>query len=200
MSGVKTKCAPSLFHAAQWSDIDWHKCEQGVKKLQRRIVKAWQERRYGKVKYLQYLLTHSFEARALAVKRVTSNKGGKTAGVDKVRWFTPSSKVKAVVSLKKRGYRPKPLKRVFIEKSNGKKRPLGIPTMKDRAMQALYLMALEPLAETTADWNSYGFRRERCTADAIDALHRLLSTRFSPQWMLEGDIKGCFDQIGRAHV
>lgn len=126
---------------------------------------------------------------------MTSNKGGNTSGVDKVRWSTPNSKMKAVQSLKKRGYRPLPLKRVFIEKSNGKKRPLGIPTMKDRAMQSLYLMALEPIAETAADGNSYGFRRKRSTADAVDALHRLLSRNDSPKWILEGDIKGCFDHI-----
>jgi RNA-directed DNA polymerase len=195
MDGVKTKCASSLSCKLYWSDTDWNKCEAGVKKLQRRIVKAWQEKKYGKVKSLQHLLTNSFEAKALAVKRVTSNKGGNTSGVDKIRWSTPNSKMKAVQSLKKRGYRPLPLKRVFIEKSNGKKRPLGIPTMKDRAMQSLYLMALEPVAETTADGNSYGFRRKRCTADAIDALHRLLSRSYSPQWILEGDIKGCFDHI-----
>jgi len=194
-NGVKTKCASSLSPSSDWSAIDWKKCESGVKKLQRRIVKAWQEKRYGKVKSLQHLLTNSFEAKALAVKRVTSNKGGQTSGVDKVRWSTPNSKMKAVHSLKKRGYHPLPLKRVFIEKSNGKKRPLGIPTMKDRAMQALYLMALEPIAETAADANSYGFRRKRSTADAIDALHRLLCQRYSPQWILEGDIKGCFDHI-----
>ncbi|GHU55926.1 group II intron reverse transcriptase/maturase [Bacteroidia bacterium] len=195
MDGVKTKCASSLSCMLHWSDIDWNKCESGVKKLQRRIVKAWQEKEYGKVKSLQYLLTNSFEAKALAVKRVTSNKGGNTSGVDKVRWSTPNSKVKAVQSLKKRGYRPLPFKRVFIEKGNGKKRPLGIPTMKDRAMQSLYLMALEPIAETVADGNSYGFRRKRSTADAVDALHRLLSRSYSPQWILEGDIKGCFDHI-----
>jgi RNA-directed DNA polymerase len=195
MDGVKTRCASSLSCKQYWSDIDWNKCEWGVKKLQRRIVKAWQEKRYGKVKSLQHLLTNSFEAKALAVKRVTSNKGGQTSGVDKVRWSTPNSKMKAVHSLKKRGYHPLPLKRVFIEKTGGKKRPLGIPTMKDRAMQALFLMALEPIAETAADANSYGFRRKRSTADAIDALHRLLCQRYSPQWILEGDIKGCFDHI-----
>ena len=166
-----------------------------MRKLQQRIVKAQKEKRYGKVKALQRLLVTSFDAKALAVKRVTSNKGKRTAGVDKVKWTTPASKFKATTSLKRRGYKPKPLKRVFIEKSNGKKRPLGIPTMKDRAMQALYLMALEPVTETMADGNSYGFRRHRSTADAIDALHRLLSRRNSPKWILEGDIKGCFDNI-----
>jgi RNA-directed DNA polymerase len=166
-----------------------------VKKLQARIVKAQQEKRYGKVKCLQRILVTSFDAKALAVKRVTSNNGKRTAGVDKIKWTTATIKFKAVLSLKRKGYKPKPLKRVYIDKSNGKKRPLGIPTMQDRAMQALYLMALEPVTETKADGNSYGFRRKRSTADAVDALHRLLSRKCSPEWILEGDIKGCFDHI-----
>jgi len=166
-----------------------------VKKLQARIVKAQKEKRYGKVKALQRILVTSFDAKALAVKRVTSNKGKRTAGVDNVKWTTPTARFKAIATLKRKGYKPKPLKRVYIEKSNGKKRPLGIPTMHDRAMQALYLMALEPVIETMADPNSYGFRRKRSTADAIDALHRLLCKKSAPQWILEGDIKGCFDHI-----
>ena len=194
-NGVQTKCASSHLPVRNWTAIQWADCEHRVKKLQARIVKAQQEKRYEKVKYLQRILVTSFDAKALAVKRVTSNKGKRTAGVDKVKWTTPEAKFKAIVSLKRKGYKPKPLKRVYIEKSNGKKRPLGIPTMQDRAMQALYLMALEPVTETRADGNSYGFRRKRSTADAIDALHRLLSRKCSPEWILEGDIKGCFDHI-----
>lgn len=92
-----------------------------------------------------------FYAKALAVKRVTSNKGKNTSGVDKQLWDSPKRKYKAIGELRRRGYHPQPLRRVHIKKKNGKLRPLGIPTMKDRAMQALYLMALEPIAETTGD-------------------------------------------------
>ena len=163
MNEIRTSCAPTDQTISSWESIDWTKCELEVRKLQARIVKAQKEGRYGKVKALQWLLTHSFAAKALAVKRVTSNKGKNTSGVDKVLWSTPIAKANAITELKRRDYNPMPLKRVNIRKSNGKLRPLGIPTMKDRAMQALYLMALDPVAETTADNHSYGFRKERCT-------------------------------------
>lgn len=198
MNEVKTKCASSRRGRPKgaWNSMDWDKLQAVVRKLQARIVKAQKEKRYNKVKALQRILTTSFAAKALAVKRVTSNKGKRTAGVDNIKWTTQAQKLEAVASLKRRGYKPLPLKRVYIAKSNGKKRPLGIPTMKDRAMQALYLMALEPVTETTADPNSYGFRRYRSTADAIDALHIMFSHQPNPpQWVLEGDIKGCFDNI-----
>ena len=195
MNEIRTSCAPTDQTISNWESIDWNKCELEVRKLQARIVKAQKEGRYGKVKALQWLLTHSFAAKALAVKRVTSNKGKNTSGVDKVLWSTSIAKANAITELKRRNYNPMPLKRVNIRKSNGKLRPLGIPTMKDRAMQALYLMALDPVAETTADNHSYGFRRERCTGDAIHQCYINLSKESSPQWILEGDIKGCFDHI-----
>ena len=195
MNEIKTSCAPTDQKWETWEDIDWNKCQHWVRKLQARIVKAQKEGKHNKVKALQWMLTHSFYAKALAVKRVTSNKGSKTSGVDKVIWSTSNIKFLEIVKLKRRGYQPQPLKRVNIKKSNGKLRPLGIPTMKDRAMQALYLMALEPVSETTADSNSYGFRKERSTADAIAQSFNVLSKNFSAQWILEADIKGCFDHI-----
>ena len=155
MNEINLSCAPADRRQwNNWTDIDWVRCEAAVQKLQGRIVKAQKEGRPGKVKALQWTLTHSFYAKALAVKRVTSNKGKNTAGVDKVLWTTPNAKMGAVADLKRRGYNPQPLRRVHIKKSNGKLRPLGIPTMKDRAMQALYLMALNPLAETTGRCDS----------------------------------------------
>jgi len=143
-----------------WHSIDWESAYRNVCRLQARIVKAIQAGRWGKAKALQHLLTHSFSGKALAVRRVTENQGKRTPGVDRKTWDTPEEKATAVQTLRQRGYSPLPLRRVYIPKNNGKMRPLGIPTMKDRAMQALHLQALDPIAETTADPNSYGFRKE----------------------------------------
>jgi RNA-directed DNA polymerase len=192
---VDSSMCASSDQATPWDQIDWPKCERQVWRLQARIVKATRESRWNKVKALQRLLTHSFSGKALAVKRVTDNQGKRTPGVDRVTWTTPAAKLKALGSLQRRGYRPRPLRRVYIPKANGKQRPLGIPVMYDRAMQALYLLALEPIAETTADPNSYGFRPERSTADALQQCFQALGRGCSPQWVLEGDIKGCYDHI-----
>ena len=184
-------------HFDKWQLIDWEQAIRIVKKLQRRIVKAVKAGNWKKVRDLQRLLNNSTAAKALAVRRVTENKGKRTAGIDKVLWQTPESKAKAISNLASKGYKAKPVRRVKIRKTNGKWRPLGIPTMKDRAMQALYLLALDPVSETLADWNSYGFRPFRSCADAIRRCYRLLYRKESPTWILEGDIKGCFGNISR---
>ncbi len=194
MNAEQSACASSA-NESQWCQIDWGQCERQVRRLQARIVKATRERRWSKVKSLQWLLTHSFAAKALAVKRVTENQGKETPGVDGVIWKPPEAKYRAIGLLRRHGYRPQPLRRVYIPKANGKLRPLGIPTMKDRAMQALHLLALEPVAETLADPNSYGFRPARATADAIEQSFKLLSRDSAPTWVMEGDIQGCFDNI-----
>ena len=134
--------------SATWSDIIWQKVESNVYRLQMRIAKAARENSPNKVKALQWLLTHSLEAKLLAVKKVISSKGAKTPGVDGKLYRTNTEKMQLALSLKQRGYKAQPLKRVHIPKSNGKTRALGIPTLRDRAMQALYLMAVEPVAET----------------------------------------------------
>jgi RNA-directed DNA polymerase len=178
-----------------WDSIDWPRHERNVSRLQSRIAKAVNAGKWNRVKALQHLLTRSFGGKALAVRRVTTNKGKNTPGVDKQLWRISASKETAVGGLTQRGYKPQPLRRVLIPKSNGKMRPLGIPTMKDRAMQALYLMALDPVAETRADPDSYGFRKARSCADAIEQCYNSLSHRGASQWVLEGDIQACFDKI-----
>ena len=180
----------------QWKSIDWKKAEAEVNRLQARIAKATQEKKWNTVKRLQYLLTHSYYAKALAVRKVTTNKGKNTSGVDKELWSTPTSKMRGVLTLTDKGYKAKPLRRVYIEKKGKKaKRPLGIPCMYDRAMQALYALALDPVSETTADAKSFGFRKGRCAQDACEYIFTAFSRRNSPQWVLEGDIKGGFDHI-----
>src|SRR6266567_4372460 len=181
--------------AAEWYAIDWQAINGDVRRLQVRIVQATKASRWGRVRALQRLLTHSYSGKVLAVRRVTENSGKKTPGVDQEIWDTPEKKTQAAHALKRRGYQSQPLRRVYIPKSDGKTmRPLGIPTMKDRAQQALYLLALAPVVETTADKNSYGFRQQRSCADAMEQCFKALRSA-NTQWILEGDIKSCFDKI-----
>jgi len=195
MSAVEIHAGAAPDPMPDWHSIDWREVWRTVRRLQARIVKAVAAGRWNKVKALVYLLTHSFSGRALAILRAVSNSGAKTPGVDGVLWNTPEAKSAAFNTLRRHGYQPQPLRRVYIPKSNGKRRALGIPTMRDRAMQALYLLGLDPIAESQADGHSYGFRLERRCADALDQVHCLVSNRHGPQWILEGDIKACFDRI-----
>ncbi|MGV8941760.1 MAG: group II intron reverse transcriptase/maturase [Lysobacter sp.] len=178
-----------------WHSIDWCRVERSVRGLQVRIAKASRAGKWRRVKALQRLLTRSYCGKVLAVRRVTENQGSRTAGVDRELWKTPESRMEAIGRMQRRGYRPKPLRRVYIPKTNGESRPLGIPTMLDRAMQALHLLGLEPVSESTSDPNSYGFRRNRSTHDAMGQLFVSLSQEASARWVLEADIRGCFDHI-----
>jgi RNA-directed DNA polymerase len=196
MNIANTMCAPSNANL-DWHSINWKQVQNNVKKQQLRIAKAVNEGRWNKAKALQRLLTSSFSAKALAVRRVTENRGKKTAGIDGELWSTPKAKFEAIPKLRRHGYKPKPLRRIYIPKNNSRKeyRPLSIPCMIDRAMQSLHLLALEPIAETTADKNSYGFRPLRSPADAIEQCFQILCRAKSAQYILEADIKACFDTI-----
>jgi RNA-directed DNA polymerase len=181
-----------------WHAISWRKVFRSVRRLQIRIAEAMRRGRRGKVHALRRILTRSLSAAYWAVRRVTENQGKKTPGVDGIIWSTPEAKQEAARFIQTRRHTPLPLRRVYIPKANGKRRPLGIPAMQDRATQALHGLALEPIAEHLADPNSYGFRRERSTADAIGQCYITLAKRASPEWALEGDITACFDQISHA--
>lgn len=195
MTASKTTGASSAKRNSDWQSIDWQKAEALVFRLQMRIAKAEREGKRSKVKALQRLLTTSFCAKCLSVRRVTSNTGKRTAGIDGVLLTTQQQKLQMVSDLKRNGYKPSPLRRIHIRKKSGKLRPLSIPTMKDRCMQAVWLLALIPIAEERADPNAYGFRPKRSTHDAIEQCFNTLSRKISATWILEGDIKDCFSRI-----
>jgi RNA-directed DNA polymerase len=180
--------------------LSWKTVEWKVKRLQMRIAEAAKRGNFRTMRSLQWLLAHSRFAKLLAVRRVTSNKGKNTPGVDGVVWRTCRQKMRAVKTLNRRGYRALPLRRVYIPKKSGKLRPLGIPCMRDRAMQALYALTLAPVAETFADLNSYGFRYGRCCADALRQCFNMLSQSYGADWVLECDIKSCFDDISHQWI
>lgn len=180
-----------------WESINWSKVEKHVRRLQHRIAKAESEGNHNLAKRLQYLSTESFDAKLWAVKLITSNRGARTPGIDGETWKTPQQKMAGALALNNNKYRAKPLRRIYIPKRNGKKRPLSIPCMCDRAMQMLHQIALDPIAEVRLYPHQYGFRIGRSCQDAIERLFVELCRHKgrSPEYIIEGDIKGMFDSI-----
>jgi RNA-directed DNA polymerase len=178
-----------------WSSVGWTATEAVVGRIQARIFRAAKAGDGARVKNLQKLLVRSRSAKLLAIRQVTQrNTGRNTPGIDGVVCRTPEDRVTLLESgLDLPGYKPKPVRRVSIPKANGKLRPLGIPTVKDRVMQAVVKLALEPEWETRFEANSYGFRPGRCTMDAIEAVFTALGQKGSSRWILDADISGCFD-------
>jgi len=178
----------------EWKHINWRKLERRVFKLQKRIYKASQRGDVKAFRRLQKTLMKSWYARCLSVRRVTQdNQGKKTAGVDGVKSLSPEARFRLVTKLKLNS-KVKPTRRVWIPKpGTEEKRPLGIPTMYDRALQALLKMALEPEWEARFEPNSYGFRTGRSCHDAIEAIFASINKK--PKFVLDADISKCFDQI-----
>jgi RNA-directed DNA polymerase len=196
LTAVATPAGAVSHNTVEWHALTWQKAHRMVRRLQPRIVKATQAGRWGKVQALQRLLTRSLSATVLAIKRVTDNQGTRTPGGEGVIWETPESKAQAVATRRQQGYRPLPLRRVAIPTSGGTgTRPLSMPGMQDRAVQARYLRARDPIAATRAAPNASGFRLERSTADALDPCPRVWSPKRSAPWIGEGDIRSCGDSF-----
>lgn len=188
--------AKSCERKQYWHSIDWKECVQKVKYIQGLIAVAYQSNNIGEVHRIQHNLVKSFAGRAIAVRQVITNPGKKTPGVDGVVWDSSEKRHQAILDLYNlENYKCKRVKRIYIPKTNGGLRPLGIPTIHDRGMQTLWKLALEPIAECKADTHSYGFRKYRSTQDVQTFIHLLLCQRSRPDWVMDANIKGFFDNI-----
>jgi RNA-directed DNA polymerase len=191
-------------HTTQWEIINWVKINKYVKKLRQRIFRAEQLGQCRKVRKLQRLMIRSRANLLLSIRRVTQmNKGKRTAGVDGHKVLSSEERIKLFNLLKTHNInrtKPKPAKRTYIPKKNGKLRPLGIPIIKDRIYQNITKNALEPQWEAKFEATSYGFRAKRSTHDAIANLFTKLSSKSNKTWIFEGDFKGCFDNINHDFI
>ncbi|MGX5621303.1 reverse transcriptase domain-containing protein [Bacillus cereus] len=198
-TSTKKSALPDI---TDWNDINWLSISQYVEKLQQRIYHAERLGEIRKVRNLQRLLMRSQAALLLSIRRVTQiNKGKRTAGVDGYKALTPYERVELYNIMKGMNiynHRPKPAYRTYIEKKNGKLRPLGIPTIKDRVYQNIAKLALEPQWEAKFEPTSYGFRPKRNCHDAIERIFNTIGNK--KQWIFEGDFKGCFDNLNHDYI
>src|SRR5215467_12927739 len=195
MQVKKTRLANGTERQTEWNAVDWRKANRTVHNLRRRIFRAAQEGTLKKVRSLQKLMLKSYSNRLVSVRRVTQiNAGKRTPGVDKLVIKTPEARGRMVDVLADYSlWKAKPARRVYIPKANKKQRPLGIPIVADRCLQAMVKNALEPSWEARFEDSSYGFRPGRSCHDAIGRIYNLTSAKGTRRWVLEADIKGAFD-------
>ncbi len=195
-TGEKVSVSPTRMKC-DWNQIDWSHCTQYVRKLRQDIFRATREGDLSKVRTLQRIMLRSHENRCLAVRRVTQvNRGKYTPGVDKVIVKTPKARGELVDLLGNyEPWKPLPTRRVYIPKANGQQRPLGIPAIIDRCVQAVVKNALEPFWEAKFEDSSYGFRPGRGCHDAVERIYNLATAKGNRRWVLDADIKGAFDNI-----
>jgi RNA-directed DNA polymerase len=198
-TSIRKSALPNI---TDWGSINWLNISQYVEKLQQRIYHAERLGKIRQVRDLQRLLIKSEAALLLSIRRVTQvNKGKRTAGVDGYKAMTPYERIELYNEMKDMNikcHRPKPAYRTYIKKKNGKLRPLGIPTIKDRVYQNIAKLALEPQWEAKFEPTSYGFRPKRNCHDAIERIHTTVGN--NKVWIFEGDFKGCFDNLNHSYI
>ncbi len=198
---VRDNLATVTERQTDWNSISWKTANRNVRNLRQRIFRATQEGDLKKVRSLQKLMLRSYSNRLVSVRRITQiNQGKDTMGVDRTIIKTPKTRGKLVDELATlHVWKAKPTRRVYIPKKNGKKRPLGIPTIMDRCIQSMVKNALEPYWEAKFEGTSYGFRPGRGCHDAIERIFNFM-VRGKKQWILDADIKGAFDEISHDYL